>query len=137
MTLSVKVVSPERIVFDDEAAMVVCRTTEGEIAFQTGHAPFIGALGIGYVKVVPPSGSDTSAAVRGGFVEVRDDQVSVLSNIAELPGDIDAETARQELRDAEGRLARDSDDEVAAEDRRWAEVRLELAGSGSTGTFGG
>ena len=129
MTLSVKVVSPERIVFDDEAAMVVCRTTEGEIAFQTGHAPFIGALGIGYVKVVPPSGSDISAAVRGGFVEVRDNQVSVLSNIAELPGDIDAEAARQELRDAEGRLARDSDDEAAAEDRRWAEVRLELAGS--------
>lgn len=131
MTLSVKVVSPERIVFDDEAAMVVCRTTEGEIAFQTGHAPFIGALGIGYVKVVPESGQDTSAAVRGGFVEVRDNQVSVLSNIAELPADIDTDAARADLRDADTRLGRDSDDETAAEDRRWAEVRLELAGSSS------
>jgi F-type H+-transporting ATPase subunit epsilon len=129
VALNVKVVSPERIVFDDEAAMVVCRTTEGEIAFQTGHAPFIGALGIGYVKVVAESGPDASAAVRGGFVEVRDNQVSVLSNIAELPGDIDSDAARDDLRDAESRLGRDADDESAVDDRRWAEVRLELAGS--------
>ncbi len=134
MTLAVKVVSPERIVFDDEASMVVCRTTEGEIAFQTGHAPFIGLLGIGTVKVVPPSGQATSAAVHGGFVEVRDNQVSVLSDIAELPDQIDVEAARQAASDAQGRLGRDSDDEAAADDLRWAQVRLEVSGSGA-GSF--
>lgn len=130
MTLAVKVVSPERIVFDDEATMVVCRTTEGEIAFQTGHAPFIGALGIGTVKVLTDSGSPTSAAVHGGFVEVRDNQVSVLSNIAELPDQVDVSAARTDETDARSRLDRDGDDEGAAEDLRWAQVRIEVAEGG-------
>ncbi len=128
MTLEVTVVSPERVVFDGEAAMVVCRTTEGEIAFQTGHAPFIGLLGIGTVKAVPDSGAAVSAAVRGGFVEVRDNLVSVLSDVAELPDQIDVEAARAAASDAEARLGRDRDDEAAAAELRWAQVRLEIAG---------
>ncbi|HET9690456.1 MAG TPA: ATP synthase F1 subunit epsilon [Acidimicrobiales bacterium] len=130
MTLAVKVVSPERLVFDQEASMVVCRTTEGEIAFQTGHAPFIGLLGIGTVRVYPSAGgAPVSAAVHGGFVEVRDNQVSVLSDIAELPDQVDTDRARADQADAEGRLGRDRDDEEAAADLRWAQVRLEVAGA--------
>ena len=137
MTLAVKVVSPERVVFDGDSSMVVCRTTEGEIAFQTGHAPFIGLLGIGTVRVHQGggSGSAVSAAVHGGFVEVRDDQVSVLSDIAELPDQIDVAAARADEADADRRLSADRDDEQAAADLRWARVRLELAGAG--GSFGG
>ncbi|MGK3931005.1 hypothetical protein, partial [Enterococcus faecium] len=61
-------------------------------------------------------------------------QVSVLSDIAELPDQIDVEAARQAASDAQGRLGRDSDDEAAADDLRWAQVRLEVSGSGA-GSF--
>ncbi len=126
MTLQVKVVSPESLVYDGDAVMVVCRTTEGEIAFQTGHAPFIGLLGIGPVRAITASGLQVGAAVRGGFVEVSDDQVSVLSDVAAMPEDIDAARAESDRADAERRLAADPDDEAAASDLRWAEVRLEV-----------
>jgi F-type H+-transporting ATPase subunit epsilon len=135
MTLQVKVVSPERLIFDGEAAMVVCRTTDGEIAFQTGHAPFIGLLGIGSVRMTDASGQQTAAAVRGGFVEVSDDQVSVLSDVAELPEQITASEAESARADAERRVSADGNDEAAQSDLRWAEVRLEVV-NGTWGTAG-
>jgi F-type H+-transporting ATPase subunit epsilon len=44
MTLQVELVSPEEIVFTGEATMVIARTTAGEIAFLTGHVPFVGVI---------------------------------------------------------------------------------------------
>jgi F-type H+-transporting ATPase subunit epsilon len=84
MSLDVALVSPERILYTGEADMVVCRTPEGEIAFLTGHAPFVGTLEIGTVRVILTDGAEVKAAVHGGFVEVRDNRVSVLSDVAEL-----------------------------------------------------
>ena len=42
MPMQVELVSPERILFSGEATMVVCRTTDGDVAFLTDHAPFLG-----------------------------------------------------------------------------------------------
>lgn len=81
MALHVELVSPERIVYSGEAEMVVCRTVGGgEVAFLTGHAPFLGALEDGStVRVKTTGGGEESAEVEGGFVHVRDDQVIVLA----------------------------------------------------------
>ena len=82
MALHVELVSPERIVYSGDAEMVVCRTIGGgEVAFLTGHAPFVGALASSTVRVLG-SGDSTaaSAEVTGGFVEVRDDRVIILSD---------------------------------------------------------
>ena len=85
MALQVELVSPERILYSGEADMVVCRTIEGgEIAFLTGHAPFLGALDEGDVRIKGTSGGDTSAHIAGGFVEVRDNRVIILSDEAEV-----------------------------------------------------
>src|SRR5205823_12959771 len=70
LTMQVDLVSPERILWSGEADMVVCRTTDGDIAFLSNHAPFIGALDIGLVKIEEPGGQQTRFAVHGGFVEV-------------------------------------------------------------------
>jgi F-type H+-transporting ATPase subunit epsilon len=86
MALQVDLVSPERILYSGEAEMVVCRTPEGEIAFLTGHTPFLGALGAGRVKIKPVAGAEIVATVGGGFVEVRDDKVTILSDAAEVAG---------------------------------------------------
>ena len=91
MALQVELVSPERILFSGEASMVVCRTAGGEIAFMTGHAPFLGALGIAVVRVHQEGGDVLKAAVHEGFVEVKDNRVIILSDVAELPDQIDAD----------------------------------------------
>ncbi|MBW3649085.1 MAG: ATP synthase F1 subunit epsilon [Actinobacteria bacterium] len=131
MTLQVEVVSPERVLYSGEADMVIARTVSGgEIAFLTGHAPFVGALAVGKVRVRPSGGSDELIAVHGGFVEVKDDQVSILSDVAELADQIDVNRAREARQRAEEQLRAAGDDEAREEAeaaRRRADLRLEVA----------
>jgi F-type H+-transporting ATPase subunit epsilon len=83
MTLQVEVVSPERILYSGEADMVIARTVGGgDIAFLTGHAPFVGALAVGPVTVRSGRGGDEVFDVNGGFVEVSDNTVTILSDAA-------------------------------------------------------
>lgn len=130
MTLKVQLVSPERILWTGEAEMVIARTIEGgEIAFLTGHAPFVGALEIGKVTVRPNDGTDVSFAVHGGFVEVSNDDVSLLTDVSEAADGIDVERANKASQAAKDALAQDSDDEEAAAALRRAELRIDLAGT--------
>jgi F-type H+-transporting ATPase subunit epsilon len=119
MSLQVELVSPERILYSGEASMVIARTAGGDIAFLTGHAPFVGALGVGKVVIRETAGTSVVAAVHGGFVEIKDDRVSILSDVAELSTQIDVARARDAL-------SRAGDDDEA---RRRAEVRLDVAGA--------
>ncbi len=126
MTLQVELVSPERILYSGEADMVVCRTVSGgEVAFLTGHAPFLAALDPGVVRVKTSGGDEVVAAVHGGFVEVRDDRVIVLSDVAELAKDIDVARAERAKSEATG------DDEEAVAARARAEARLNAANRAS------
>jgi F-type H+-transporting ATPase subunit epsilon len=125
MALQVELVSPERILYSGEATMVVARSDGGEIAFLTGHAPFVGTLGIARVRIHTTGGEVVVAAVHAGFVEVKDNRVTILSDVAELADQIDVERAR-------AALAAAGDDDLA---RRRAETRLEAAGV--TGTAAG
>ena len=129
MTLQVELVSPERILWTGEADMVSARTIGGgDIAFLTGHAPFVGALDIGQVTVRPPSGPDELVAVHGGFVEVSGDRVTILSDVAEVASQIDVERARRAQERAEQALRGEHDAEAEAALRR-AHVRLQVAGA--------
>jgi F-type H+-transporting ATPase subunit epsilon len=125
VTLHVELVSPEQILYSGDADMVVCRTSDGEIAFLTGHAQFVGALGIGEVRVIEPDGDVVHAAVHGGFVEVSHDRVTVLSDIAELASEIDVARAQRALERAEADV-REGRPEAEAAARR-AQVRLDVA----------
>ncbi|MEA3056126.1 MAG: F-type H+-transporting ATPase subunit epsilon [Actinomycetota bacterium] len=126
--MDVEVVSPERILYSGEATMVVCRTTDGEIAFLNNHAPLIGLLGIGPVRVYEGDRLVERVAVHGGFVEVSNNKVTILSDVAELADQIDARRAEEAKARAEADLARLPADEQADAQAalRRAEVRLEL-----------
>jgi F-type H+-transporting ATPase subunit epsilon len=129
MTLHVEVVSPERILWTGDASMVIARTVgDGEIAFLTGHAPFVGALDIGRVVIRPDEGPDELVAVHGGFVEVSHDRVTILSDVAELASQIDLTRAQAAADRAEAALRGDADDDAAAALKR-ATVRLAVAGA--------
>ncbi len=127
MPLHVELVSPEAVLFEGEAKMVVCRPADGEIAFLPGHVSFVGALGIFPVHVVLEDDTQREAAVHGGFVEVRDDKVTILSDVAELPGQIDVVRAQTAKEAAERAVAADADDEQAAAALARANLRLEVA----------
>lgn len=129
MTLAVQVVSPERILWSGDATMVVARTVGGgELAFLTGHAPFVGALEISTVTVRAEEGPDKIIAVHGGFVEVSNDNVSVLSDVAETVDLIQVDRAREAKASAEEAIRQNPDDDEAVAALRRAEVRLEVAG---------
>ena len=127
MALQVELVSPERILYSGEAEMVIARTVGGgDIAFLPGHAPFVGALEIATVTI-RSGGADELVAVHGGFVEVSNDTVTILSDVAELSSQIDVERARVAKDKADQRLQTNHDAEAEAAARR-AHVRLSAAG---------
>ena len=123
MTLQVELVSPERILFSGQASLVLCRTTEGEIEFLTGHAPFVGALVEYPVRMQLEDGSTQLAAVHGGIVEVNKDRLVLLCDVAELAAMVDRPRAEQAKAEAERRLAQGEDAEAEAALRR-ANVRM-------------
>lgn len=127
MPLQVELVSPERVLYSGEADMVVARTTDGELAFLPGHAPFLGALAVAKVRIILAGGGEEVAAVHGGFVEVRDNKVTILSDVAELQSQIDVERARRAQHDAEERARTETDTEAQAALTR-AALRVDVAG---------
>ena len=126
--MSVEVVSPEQVLYSGEATMVITRTLGGgEIAFQPGHAAFLGALQECHTRVFLESGSVEDIAVHGGFVEVSNNKVSILSDSAELGADIDIERARAAKDRAENALRQAHDAEADSALSR-AHARLHAAG---------
>ena len=130
-TMHVELVSPERKLFSGEATMVIARPDGGDAAFLPGHAPFLGLLGIGPVVIKVEGGPDVKAAVHGGFIEVRNNRVTILSDVAELAGEVDVERARAAKAKLEAKQHQLSDAEAAAALRR-AHVRMEMAGVAGT-----
>ncbi len=124
--MQVELVSPEAVMFSGEATQVVTRTTEGEIAFLEGHAAFIGALDVGQVQIWTPEGV-ISLAAAGGFVEVSNSVVTLLSDQAMTADQIDVADARADLEAAQAAVAADENDEAAAQAVKWAEVRIAVA----------
>jgi F-type H+-transporting ATPase subunit epsilon len=127
LTLQVEVVSPEAILFTGEAEMVVARTLGGgDIAFLTGHVSFLGALDDWPLRVIQDNGQ-VSFAVHGGFVEVSNDRVTVLSDVAEHSNAIDVARATAAFEKAEAAMRADPEDLEAQAAVKRASTRLEVA----------
>jgi F-type H+-transporting ATPase subunit epsilon len=126
--MEVQLVSPEQVLYQGEARMVVVRTLGGgDIAFEEHHAQFLGALDTWPARVKFEDGSQQWFAVHGGFVEVGDNRVIILSDVAELPSDIDVARAEAAKARAEEVLRVDADDVRAQQAVARAEVRILVA----------
>ena len=130
MAFTIEFVSPESVLYSGEGTMVTARTRGGgDIAFLTGHEPFIGSLQTSEIKVTEAEGTVKRFAVRGGFVSVTPNKVTVLSDLAVPAEAIDVSSATTDLADAVSRLGADDLDPFAIADKKWAELRIELAAS--------
>ncbi len=165
--LAVELVTPERVLVDGLATEVVLRTGEGDITFLAGHAPLVGTVEPGVVRVVRAEGDEERVATHGGFVQVDQDRdgggagndavgrtrVTLLIGVAELVADIDVARARAALEAAEARMVEltgsgaratgaaeeEADPELVEAEaaRRRAEVRIEAVEAGASTVHAG
>ena len=126
-TMTVEVVSPEKVLFSGEATMVITRTLDGEVAFLPEHAAFLGALTESHTRVFLADGSVEDIAVHRGFVEVSHNKVSILTDVAELGSQVDVARAQSAKERAEAALRQAHDAEAVAALSR-AHARLRAAG---------
>jgi F-type H+-transporting ATPase subunit epsilon len=101
MSLTVRVIAPDKTVWDATADEVILPSTTGQVGILTGHAPLVTALDIAVMQVKSGKDKWTKIALMGGFAEVDNNEVTVLVNGAELGSNIDAGAAKAELAEAE------------------------------------
>lgn len=96
------VVTPEQAVFDEPADFVSIPMYDGELGVLPGRSPLIGRLGTGELRVRQASGT-RRFFVDGGFVQIRSNVVTLLTDTAMPAEQIDAAAAEAELRTATGK----------------------------------
>jgi F-type H+-transporting ATPase subunit epsilon len=118
------VVTPEATVREVIADFVALPLFDGEIGIAPGHSPMIGRLGYGEMRVV--NGNETERLyVDGGFVQVADNVVSVLTNRAMPAKALDAEVASEQLVAAQKRVA-NTPELMAIRDRLETQARAQI-----------
>jgi len=97
------IVTPDREFFNEDVDMVEFNTTEGEIGIYGGHAPLTVIVNPGILTVTQ---GDTvkNAALHAGFVQILPQEVTILAEIIEWPGEIDEARAAAAKQRAENRL---------------------------------
>jgi F-type H+-transporting ATPase subunit epsilon len=105
MTLTVRVVAPDKTVWDSEAEEVILPSTTGQLGILTGHAPLLTALDTGVMRVRADK-TWIPIALMGGFAEVEADEVTILVNAAERGDTIDKAEAQTSFTQAQEEFAR-------------------------------
>ena len=130
MALQLEVVTPERRVLSEAVDSATIPGANGELGILPGHTPLISQLKTG-VLTYAKDGKTSQLHVSGGFVEVRDDHVSVLADVAERPEEIDVAQARSTRERMEKQLGGWTGSEEELEQARIeldrAQVRVQLA----------
>lgn len=130
MPLKVDIVTAERLVYSEDGVdEVVAPGIEGELTVLPMHAPLMTMIKPGIMRIVKGN-EDIDMAITGGFLEVRDDRVTILADAAERAEDIDVVRAEEARRRAERALEERVSEiqivEAAAELQR-ALIRLKAA----------
>ena len=96
MSLNVRVITPDKVVWDAMADELILPSSTGQIGILTDHAPLLTALDIGVMKLKSETGW-TSIVLMEGFAEVEENKVTILCSGAEEGSSIDAKTDQEEL----------------------------------------
>ncbi len=124
-----EVITPDRVFWQGKAFMLELNTSEGEVGIYKHHIPMTMIVVPG-IMTIHQDGGNKEAAVHSGFIEINDDKITIMAEIAEWPEEIDANRAREAQERAERRLrARDPkiDTSRAEVALKKALVRLELS----------
>src|SRR5882757_2273838 len=103
-TLLLQLVSPERLLVEEQVTEVQVPALDGYIGVLPGHAPLLSELKPGGVLTYTANGQAKTLAVYGGFVEVLGESVRVLADSAEFAAEIDKAKAQARLDEATKRV---------------------------------
>ena len=105
-TLEIEIITPDKIVLsEDDVVSVVAPGIEGSLGILAGHAPLMTKLDVGELDYRKADGFFDEVAIAGGFMEISENKVTVLADIAERREEIDVDRAEESKRRAEERLA--------------------------------
>jgi len=99
MSLNIRVITPDRIVWDANAEEVILPSSTGQLGILKDHAPLLTALDIGVMRL-KTSGNWTSIILVEGFAEVEKNKVTVLCSSAEEANNIKLDQAQVDLEKA-------------------------------------
>lgn len=133
MALAVRVIAPDKTVWDSDAEEVILPSTTGQLGILSGHAPLLTALDVGVLRVRADK-EWVAIALMGGFAEVESNEVTILVNGAERGDGIDSEAARKDYEEAQARMERVSPENrqeaiQAKQSLKRARARLQASGS--------
>jgi F-type H+-transporting ATPase subunit epsilon len=100
-TFEIEIATPERLLAREQAIRAQIPAAEGYIGVLPDHAPLLSELGIGAMTYTTPDDHRFSLAVRGGFLEIYNNVVRVLVDIAEKADEIDVSQAEKDLKQAQ------------------------------------
>lgn len=113
-TLKLEIVTPEEKIYSEDVDMVTLPGAEGELGVYPNHVPVLTTLKPGELRVIK-DGRETAMAVGEGFVEIKTDGVSVLTDMALESAKIDLEAAEKAVASAQAAMKEDhTAEEVAA-----------------------
>ncbi|MCY7321251.1 MAG: F0F1 ATP synthase subunit epsilon [Phormidesmis sp. CAN_BIN36] len=136
MALTVRVIAPDKTVWDSSAEEVILPSTTGQLGILSGHAPLLTALETGVMRVRSADKTWVPIALMGGFAEVENNEVIVLVNGAERGDSIDRDAARAAYTEAESRYnqlqqSTNKQEQIqATQAMKRARARLQAAGGG-------
>ena len=119
MSLNVRVITPDRVVYDAKADELILPSSTGQLGILTNHAPLLTALDIGVMRL-KAAGKWVSIVLLEGFAEVEKNKVTILCDGAEEASLIDATSAQTELEKATFKI------EEAATKKEKIEATIEL-----------
>nr|YP_009425905.1 ATP synthase CF1 epsilon subunit [Deparia pycnosora]ASU94606.1 ATP synthase CF1 epsilon subunit [Deparia pycnosora] len=105
MVLNLRVMAPNRIVWNSEVWEIISSTNSGQIGILPNHAPLLTALDMGVSKI-RHDGQWSSMALMGGFAMIDNNRVTILVNEAERATEIDPEEARRTFQTAQADSAK-------------------------------
>lgn len=108
-TFNVKVVTYQEKVLEQEADFLLVRTTEGDMGVLPNHSPFVAELAIGEM-MIRLNGTEKSYFVSGGFLEISNNNVTILADEAMASELIDLERAKKEAEEAKAKLEKLKED---------------------------
>ena len=123
------VITPERAVLRAPATFVAIPAWDGEVGILAHRAPLLVKLGVGWLRADTPEGRKTYL-IDGGFAQVVDNKVSVLTEHAQAPEEIDRQAARRDLQEAKA-LPITDEASFEARQRSLARARAEVAATRS------
>ena len=101
--MRVSIITPERVAQETQAEAVFVPAWDGEMGILQNHLPVLAQLKPGEVRIQSEAGTD-SFAISGGFIEVRNNHISIFAETAEAAQEIDVERARQAAEKAKQQL---------------------------------